>query len=69
MLNSTAAHSIKKSEREAAAKAKRRIGRVMHDERGNGYIHWEPAPENYVRDLLELVDDRKGFDPYDTTKK
>lgn len=57
-----------KKEREAAARAKRRVGHVVHDERGSASIEWRPAPKNYVRDPLELVEENTGFNPYDTAK-
>jgi len=33
---------------------RRRVGRVVHDERGWASVQWQDAPENYVRPVLEL---------------
>ncbi len=60
--------SASKTEREQAARAQRRIGRVRHDERGNGFIAWEPAPAGYVREPLEVIEEPSGFDPYNKEK-
>ena len=73
-MNSFAANSgslntsASKAERERAARTQRRIGRVRHDERGNGFIEWEPAPPGYVRELLEVIEEPSGFDPYNKEK-
>jgi hypothetical protein len=51
---------------------KRRVGRVVHDERGNGSVEWVDVPNEYVRDTLRLLDaplsvqqDEDTFNPYD----
>ncbi len=33
---------------------RRRVGRVVHDDRGWASVEWQDAPENYVRPVLEL---------------
>ena len=50
---------------------RRRIGRVVHDERGNASVSWRDAPEDYERPVLEVLADPKlavkaeeTFDPY-----
>ena len=49
---------------------RRRIGRVVHDERGNASVSWRDAPEDYKRPVLELLDSKlavkseETFDPY-----
>lgn len=35
---------------------RRRLGRVVHDERGCASVEWQDAPQNYVRPVLELED-------------
>ena len=35
---------------------RRRLGRVVHDDRGQASVEWNDAPENYVRPVLELED-------------
>jgi len=35
---------------------RRRLGRVVHDDRGCASVEWQDAPENYVRPVLELED-------------
>jgi hypothetical protein len=67
------------SERHEAAAPKmdnserRRIGRVVHDERGNASLAWWDAPADYVRPVLEIESEPSGlaiqkaprtFDPY-----
>ena len=53
------------------ASERRRIGRVVHDERGNASVSWRDAPEDYERPVLELLTDPKltvkseeTFNPY-----
>jgi hypothetical protein len=55
---------------------RRRIGRVVHDERGSASVEWRDAPADHVRQKLELEpsadsarDDsklRRGFEPMKT---
>lgn len=33
---------------------RRRIGRVVHDDRGNAVVQWEEAPADYERPVLEI---------------
>jgi hypothetical protein len=35
---------------------RRRLGRVVHDDRGQASVEWNDAPPNYVRPVLELED-------------
>jgi hypothetical protein len=48
---------------------RRRIGKVVHDDRGNASVSWSDAPADYQRTVLEVVEDaagqpEKGFNPY-----
>ena len=48
---------------------RRRIGKVVHDDRGNASVKWSDAPPDYQRPVLELVEDaagqpEKAFNPY-----
>lgn len=50
---------------------RRRIGLVVHDERGNASVSWRDAPADHQRPVLELLGDAKlavqaeeTFDPY-----
>ena len=48
---------------------RRRIGEVVHDDRGNASVKWSDAPPDYQRPVLELVEDAAGqpesaFNPY-----
>ena len=50
---------------------RRRIGKVVHDERGNGSVKWEDAPPDYQRPVLEVAPDSapvrgpvESFNPY-----
>ena len=49
---------------------RRRIGRVVHDERGNASVSWRDAPEDHKRPVLELLDSKlavkseETFNPY-----
>ena len=49
---------------------RRRIGKVVHDDRGNASVKWSDAPADYQRPVLELVEDaagqpEKSFNPYE----
>jgi hypothetical protein len=57
------------------AAERRRIARIVHDERGNASVKWHDAPAHYKRQVLELESDDshkelslevtpKSFDPY-----
>jgi len=52
---------------------RRRIGRVVHDDRGNAVVEWRAAPANKerlvfevqgVQDRLTLRNDETSYDPY-----
>jgi hypothetical protein len=52
---------------------RRRIGRIVHDERGNASLAWWDAPADYRRPVLEIESESSGlaiqkaprtFDPY-----
>jgi hypothetical protein len=50
---------------------RRRIGKVVHDARGNASVRWVDAPADYQRPVLEVVGDgapapqrEGGFTPY-----
>ena len=50
---------------------RRRIGTVVHDDRGNASVRWDDAPADYQRPVLELAGDSvpapksgEGFNPY-----
>jgi hypothetical protein len=63
------------SERQTATTSaeRRRIGRIVHDDRGNKTVDWHDAPSDYTRTVLEVESASKGlaiqkaprtFDPY-----
>jgi len=35
---------------------RRRVGRIVHDDRGWASVEWQDAPQDYVRPVLELED-------------
>jgi hypothetical protein len=52
---------------------RRRIGRIVHDDRGNKTVDWHDAPSDYKRTVLEVESEPHGlaiqkaprtFDPY-----
>lgn len=48
---------------------RRRVGKVVHDKRGNAIVEWENAPADYQRPVLEVDDgsgraDENAFNPY-----
>ena len=50
---------------------RRRIGRVVHDERGNASVSWRDAPADRERPVLEVVGEApltirtdESYDPY-----
>ncbi|MBV8143955.1 MAG: hypothetical protein JO184_03025 [Gammaproteobacteria bacterium] len=55
---------------------RRRIGTVVHDERGNGSIEWRAAPPDEERQVLELLGDEGlvlkkeevSYDPYSRSR-
>lgn len=42
---------------------RRRIGRVVHDDRGNAIVQWEDAPPDYERPVLEIESSGTRADP------
>jgi hypothetical protein len=53
------------------AAERRRLGTVVHDERGNASVSWQDAPSDYVRPVLEVLGNPKltlksedSYDPY-----
>jgi hypothetical protein len=55
----------------SAEAQRRRIGRVVHDDRGNASVRWDDAPLDYERPKLELLNEagptprsEHGCDPY-----
>ncbi len=54
----------------AADAERRRIGRVVHDDRGNASVSWQDAPADYERPVLELAETatnrppQEGVHPY-----
>ena len=52
---------------------RRRIGRIVHDDRGNASVDWHDAPADYKRQVFEIEEESGGlsiqkaprtFDPY-----
>jgi hypothetical protein len=39
---------------------RRRVGKVVHDDRGWASVEWADAPQDYVRPVLELEDGKKA---------
>jgi hypothetical protein len=39
---------------------RRRVGKVVHDDRGNALVEWEDAPADYQRVVLEVVNDGRS---------
>jgi hypothetical protein len=46
---------------DAAADDRRRLGRIVHDDRGNAVVQWEEAPPDYERPVLEI--ESSGIQP------
>ena len=56
---------------------RRRIGRIVHDDRGNASVDWVNAPSDYKRPVLEIEDESthglsiqtpaRSFNPYERT--
>jgi hypothetical protein len=44
----------------AASGERRRLGRIVHDERGNASVEWQDAPADYQRPVLEIEKDARG---------
>jgi hypothetical protein len=58
---------------QATGNERRRIGRIVHDDRGNARLDWWDAPADYHRPVLEIESESSGpaaqktprtFDPY-----
>lgn len=54
---------------------RRRIGRIVHDDRGNASVNWHDAPSDYKRQVFELEEQPgalaiqkapRTFNPYET---
>jgi hypothetical protein len=54
---------------------RRRIGRIVHDDRGNASVNWHEAPSDYKRQVFELEEQPGAlaiqkaaptFNPYET---
>lgn len=48
---------------------RRRVGKVVHDDRGNASVQWEDAPADYERVVLKVMNDGRperaeDFNPY-----
>ena len=65
--------STKKTERPVTGTEaeRRRVGTVVHDDRGNASVRWYDAPGDYARPKLELLNEGgptprspQGCDPY-----
>lgn len=55
----------------APAGERRRIGLIVHDDRGNASVDWRDAPADHERPVLEILGDssltlkqEETFDPY-----
>jgi hypothetical protein len=56
---------------------RRRIGRIVHDDRGNASVDWLDAPSDYKRQVFKIVDDpadalaleksKQTFNPYEAS--
>ena len=59
-------------EQAASAAERRRVGKVVHDDRGNASVEWRAAREDEERQVLELLGDdglslktdEASYDPY-----
>jgi len=58
------------------APERRRIGRIVHDDRGNASVDWRDAPANYRRPVFEIESEPelqlqtkpRSFDPYSSAQ-
>jgi hypothetical protein len=56
---------------------RRRIGMIVHDERGNASVDWRDAPDDHARPVLEILGDTSlsvqgeppSYDPYARGRK
>ena len=56
------------------APERRRVGRIVHDDRGNASVRWHDAPTDYRRQVFEIESEEthglqletkpRSFDPY-----
>ena len=56
------------------APARRRVGQIVHDDRGNASVRWHDAPADYRRQVFEIESEERhglqletkprSFDPY-----
>lgn len=62
----------KRPEQAPPAAERRRIGLIVHDERGNASVDWRDAPADEARPVLEILGERSlavkseepSYDPY-----
>ena len=62
---------VKKNGAPVPEAERRRIGTIVHDDRGNASVRWRDAPETLERPVLEVLGDpglalkpEQTFDPY-----
>jgi hypothetical protein len=63
-------------EQAASPAERRRVGTVVHDDRGNAKVEWRAAPADEERPVLELLGedglslktDEVSYDPYSRTR-
>ena len=72
MGDTSKSRSLPAAPTEGAARARRRVGTVVHDDRGNASVKWREAPDDYERTVLELLREQgatprceEGCNPYD----
>jgi hypothetical protein len=73
-MHSSTRKSIARDSHDTTGSAeRRRIGRIVHDDRGNATLKWHDAPADYVRTVLEVESEpgalaiqkpKPTFDPY-----
>jgi hypothetical protein len=61
----------------SASGERRRMGRIIHDDRGSASLEWHDAPDDYVRPVFRIegtgvkeplsVRNEDSFNPYDRT--
>jgi hypothetical protein len=73
MDNSRKESFASESQTATTSAERRRIGRIVHDDRGNKTVDWHDAPADYKRTVLEVEAEAQGlaiqkaprnFDPY-----
>ena len=59
-----------------ASAERRRVGRIVRDDRGQAVVEWVKAPKDWARSNLSLADESataapstplKGYDPYESS--